>query len=56
MILNGVVFNIVVAQESDYKYPPYIWVQLTNLYGSDGNPISPGSLYDGVNFTSPSGN
>lgn len=56
MIQNGVVINTVMASDSDYKYPPYTWVKLTNLYGSDGNPITIGSLYDGTNFTTPVGN
>jgi hypothetical protein len=56
VIQNGVVVNTVVASDSDYKDPNYTWVKVTNLYGSDGNAISTGSLYDGVNFTTPSGN
>jgi hypothetical protein len=55
-IQNGVVMNTVVASDSDFKDPAYIWVKPSSLYGSDGNPITIGSLYDGANFTTPSGN
>lgn len=56
IISNGQILNIVIANDSDYKNPIYTWVKLINLYGSDGNPITIGSLYDGSNFTTPSGN
>jgi hypothetical protein len=56
VIQNGVVTNTVYASNNDYKDPAYIWVELINLYGADGNPITIGSLYDGTNFTTPAGN
>jgi hypothetical protein len=54
---NGAVVNVQVAEFTDYFDPAFTWVDLTatSAYCSDGTAIVIGTLYDGSNFTQPTG-
>ncbi len=57
MIQNGVVINTVIASDTDNKYAPYTWVNLTGLTCTDGTPITIGcTTTDNVTFTPIAGN
>ena len=48
VILNGLVINVVLATDEDFKDPQYVWVDITGThYGMNWT-------YDGTNFTMPS--
>jgi hypothetical protein len=54
MILNGGVVNTVYASNTDYKYPPYTWVNITNYQTDYGYmPAIGWTTSDNVNFTAP---
>jgi hypothetical protein len=56
MILSGVIVNIAIAGQSDYKYPPYTWVDITNYPSQYGYMPGIGwTTTDNINFTQPSG-
>ena len=55
MILNGLVMNTVYASDSDIKYPPCTWVNVTGQLCVDGvTPIQIGcTTSDNINFNPP---
>jgi hypothetical protein len=56
MIQNGMIFNTVIASDSDIKDPNYIWVNITNYPMSQGYMPGVGwSTTDNINFTPPVG-
>jgi hypothetical protein len=56
MILNGAIVNLVYASASDYKYPPYTWVDVTNYQSTYGYMPAIGWITtDNINFSAPVG-
>lgn len=54
MILNGTIVNIVYANNSDYKYLPYVWVEISGYPAANGYMPGIGwTTTDNINFTAP---
>jgi hypothetical protein len=48
MILNGIVINMVLAKDSDKKYSPYTWINLSGLICTDSSPIGIGCIVNNI--------